>query len=289
MMGKVHAGWLVRVMAICIHRIVLSTEAQNVVLKLFQLNQYVNHPLFSLYPEQTPRRRCSWLLMLNGCTTTAGAGAGECNRDADAGDVSNSIFIMHDHHIESVQLLLNICETLYFTAVHCLCVHTRTEEKGGVVVVVVLRDYAEMALFHPNQFWKLNYKLNYSIFFDIFLDTPSTNRILPLVTASSLQITSRGRVAFNIIPVSQLGKYKLEQQTSGNGQTKPQSNHIIMDFLSPEFVQSIGQRTTFSESDIEKVGRERLWFIQVAAAAGFFPFGKWWWKRDSSDVFCRRK
>lgn len=56
-------------------------------------------------------------------------------------------------------------------------------------------------------------------------------------------------MAFNIIPVSQLGKYKLD------GFNDQQQNHIIMDFLSPEFVQSIGQqqRTTFSESDIEKV------------------------------------
>lgn len=65
-------------------------------------------------------------------------------------------------------------------------------------------------------------------------------------------------MAFNIIPVSQLGKYKLQQQqtttTTKNGIGQEQSNHVIMDFLSPEFVQSIGQRTnTFSESDIEKV------------------------------------
>lgn len=56
-------------------------------------------------------------------------------------------------------------------------------------------------------------------------------------------------MAFNIIPVSQLGRYKLDQQ-----QQHP--HHIIMDFLAPEFVQSIGQQprtNTFSESDIEKV------------------------------------
>lgn len=86
-----------------------------------------------------------------------------------------------------------------------------------------------------------------------FTDTPSTNRILPLVTANSLQITSRGRVAFNIIPVSQLGKYKLQQQQLTGGPANAQPNHIIMEFLSPEFVQSIGQRTTFPESDVEKV------------------------------------
>lgn len=100
-------------------------------------------------------------------------------------------------------------------------------------------------------------------------DTPSTNRILPLVTANSLQITSRGRVAFNIVPVSQLGKYKLQQQhqqTSSMNSGGEQPNHVIMDFLSPEFVQSIGQRATFSESDIEKVRKtieQNLWFILV--------------------------
>lgn len=81
-------------------------------------------------------------------------------------------------------------------------------------------------------------------------------------------------MAFNIIPVSQLGKYKLEQQTSGNGQTKPQSNHIIMDFLSPEFVQSIGQRTTFSESDIEKVGNRETLIYSGGGGGGFLSIWK---------------
>lgn len=83
-------------------------------------------------------------------------------------------------------------------------------------------------------------------------DTPSANRILPLVTTNSLQITARGRVAFNIIPVGQLGKYKLEQQHNQANDNKDQQ-HAIMDFLSPDFLQSMGQRNTFSESDIEKV------------------------------------
>lgn len=73
----------------------------------------------------------------------------------------------------------------------------------------------------------------------IISDTPSTAKILPLVHPSSLQITSRGRVVFNIMPSGQMSS--LNDVTS------------YISFLSPEYLNSIGKKITFVESDIEKV------------------------------------
>lgn len=73
----------------------------------------------------------------------------------------------------------------------------------------------------------------------LFLDTPSTTKILPLVHPSSLQITSRGRVVFNIMPSGQMGA--------------PNDVTSYISFLSPEYLNSIGKKITFVESDIEKV------------------------------------
>lgn len=87
-------------------------------------------------------------------------------------------------------------------------------------------------------------KFPISIFF--ILDTPSTNRLLPLVNLSNLQITSRGRVVFNVIPAGQMN--------SDNGVT-PFSD---TSFLSPEYLSSVGKKTSFSESDIEKVKYTQL-------------------------------
>ncbi|GAB0090488.1 FERM domain [Sergentomyia squamirostris] len=79
---------------------------------------------------------------------------------------------------------------------------------------------------------------------DLFLaDTPSTSRILPLVTPTSLQITSRGRVAFSIIPAGQTIAHDLGRMAYGDA----------VKHLAPEFLTSSGKKITFSESDIEKM------------------------------------
>uniref|UniRef100_A0A1B0CI30 GDPGP1-like N-terminal domain-containing protein n=1 Tax=Lutzomyia longipalpis TaxID=7200 RepID=A0A1B0CI30_LUTLO len=79
---------------------------------------------------------------------------------------------------------------------------------------------------------------------DLFLaDTPSTSRILPLVTPTSLQITSRGRVAFNIIPAGQTIAHELGRMAYGDA----------VKYLAPEFLTVMGKKFTFSESDIEKM------------------------------------
>lgn len=77
-------------------------------------------------------------------------------------------------------------------------------------------------------------------------DTPSTNRLLPLVNLTNLQITSRGRVVFNVMPAGQMN--------TDNGVT-PFSD---TSFLSPEYLNNIGKKTSFSESDIEKVKYTQL-------------------------------
>lgn len=86
-----------------------------------------------------------------------------------------------------------------------------------------------------------------------FTDTPSTNKIRPLVNPASLHITSRGRVAFNIIPIN--------RTIPGVNSTNDKLN--LMDFLSPEYLKFLDRRGQFSESDIEKVslsgGRQGQW------------------------------
>lgn len=71
---------------------------------------------------------------------------------------------------------------------------------------------------------------------------PSTSRILPLVHPSNLQITSRGRVIFNILPAGQMES--LNDVTS------------YISFLSPEYLNGAGKMCAFVESDIEKVTRQ---------------------------------
>lgn len=90
-----------------------------------------------------------------------------------------------------------------------------------------------------------NFSINQNSIFN-FPDTPSTNRLLPLVNLTSLQITSRGRVVFNVVPAGQMN--------SDNGVT-PFSD---TSFLSPEYLNTVGKKTSFSESDIEKVKYTQL-------------------------------
>ncbi|KAG4070549.1 hypothetical protein HA402_001215 [Bradysia odoriphaga] len=73
------------------------------------------------------------------------------------------------------------------------------------------------------------------------MNTPSTNRLLPLVNLTNLQITSRGRVVFNVMPAGQM---------NSDNDVTPFSD---TSFLSPEYLNNIGKKTSFSESDIEKM------------------------------------
>ncbi|KAJ6638107.1 hypothetical protein Bhyg_10840 [Pseudolycoriella hygida] len=72
-------------------------------------------------------------------------------------------------------------------------------------------------------------------------DTPSTNRLLPLVNLTNLQITSRGRVVYNVIAAGQMNS---DNNFASFTDTR---------FLSPEYLNSLGKKTSFSESDIEKM------------------------------------
>lgn len=72
-----------------------------------------------------------------------------------------------------------------------------------------------------------------------YADTSTTNRIIPLVHPSILQITSRGRVVFRILPSGQMN--------SMNSITS------YISFLPPEYLNNIGKKITFIESDVEKV------------------------------------
>lgn len=72
-----------------------------------------------------------------------------------------------------------------------------------------------------------------------YTDTSVTNRIIPLVHPSNLQITSRGRVVFSILPSGQMNS--LNDITS------------YISFLPPEYLNNIGKKITFIESDVEKV------------------------------------
>lgn len=80
------------------------------------------------------------------------------------------------------------------------------------------------------------------ILISFFLFSPdifNTNRIIPLIHPSILQITSRGRVIFSILPSGQMNS--LNDITT----------HIS--FLPPEYLNNIGKKVSFNESDVEKV------------------------------------
>ncbi|XP_035919453.1 uncharacterized protein LOC118517435 isoform X2 [Anopheles stephensi] len=83
---------------------------------------------------------------------------------------------------------------------------------------------------------------------DLFLgETPSISKVRPLITPASLQISSRGRVVFSIVPA-----------TTGGQQQQQQHQQDALDiteepFLSPEYINSLGKTIQFSESDVEKM------------------------------------
>ncbi|XP_055377864.1 uncharacterized protein LOC129609770 [Condylostylus longicornis] len=84
---------------------------------------------------------------------------------------------------------------------------------------------------------------------DLFLsDTPSTTKVLPLVKASTIQITSRGRIVFRLTSTSQYCCPPNEALTHS------ESKHFdITSHLSPEYLNSIGKKITFLETDVEKM------------------------------------
>lgn len=73
-------------------------------------------------------------------------------------------------------------------------------------------------------------------------DTPSPARILPLIDVDSLRITSRGHVVYKLNTTAQL---------------KSGQDVFICDTvtasLSPEFLNNVNNKISFTESDIEKV------------------------------------
>ncbi|XP_050073783.1 uncharacterized protein LOC126561562 [Anopheles maculipalpis] len=77
---------------------------------------------------------------------------------------------------------------------------------------------------------------------DLFLgETPSISKVRPLITPASLQISSRGRVVFSIVPAAQQQQHQEALDTT----EEP--------FLSPEYINSLGKTIQFSESDVEKM------------------------------------
>ncbi|XP_053681539.1 uncharacterized protein LOC128732319 [Sabethes cyaneus] len=97
---------------------------------------------------------------------------------------------------------------------------------------------------------------------DLFLaDTPSITKVRPLISPTGLQITSRGRVVFNLVSVQQ----PLVQEGTAGGGVPPgtgggggpaSGGGALLDmksYLSPEYVNSLGKKINFSESDVEKM------------------------------------
>ncbi|XP_055617175.1 uncharacterized protein LOC129762698 isoform X2 [Toxorhynchites rutilus septentrionalis] len=90
---------------------------------------------------------------------------------------------------------------------------------------------------------------------DLFLaDTPSITKVRPLISPTGLQITPRGKVIFSIVSVSQ----PLVEGSGGGGGAPPSASpptpyFSTKSFLSPEYVNSLGKKINFSESDIEKM------------------------------------
>lgn len=71
-------------------------------------------------------------------------------------------------------------------------------------------------------------------------DTPSPARILPLVNADSIRITSMGRVIYKLHTTVQLENWHVDS---------------VKTSLSPEFLKNINNKISFTESDTEKVSR----------------------------------
>uniref|UniRef100_A0A8W7PVH9 KIND domain-containing protein n=1 Tax=Anopheles coluzzii TaxID=1518534 RepID=A0A8W7PVH9_ANOCL len=88
---------------------------------------------------------------------------------------------------------------------------------------------------------------------DLFLgETPSISKVRPLITPASLQISSRGRVVFSIVPAT--GGVGGQQHEQGrDAGAAPDYDTSEEPFLSPEYINSLGKNVQFSESDVEKM------------------------------------
>nr|XP_029710300.1 uncharacterized protein LOC115256180 [Aedes albopictus] len=95
-------------------------------------------------------------------------------------------------------------------------------------------------------------------------DTPSITKVRPLISPTGLQITTRGRVVFNIVPVSQpLTEVVAAAMSTGSAAAvaagenhpvlMPPSYVNLKSYLSPEYVNCLGKKPNFSESDVEKM------------------------------------
>ncbi|XP_055524142.1 uncharacterized protein LOC129717898 isoform X2 [Wyeomyia smithii] len=98
---------------------------------------------------------------------------------------------------------------------------------------------------------------------DLFLaDTPSITKVRPLISPTGLQITSRGRVVFNLVSVQQplvqegAGPPQASAPAGGAGPGGGGGSGAFLDmksYLSPEYLSSLGKKINFSESDVEKM------------------------------------
>ncbi|XP_041780175.1 uncharacterized protein LOC121597901 [Anopheles merus] len=93
---------------------------------------------------------------------------------------------------------------------------------------------------------------------DLFLgETPSISKVRPLITPASLQISSRGRVVFSIVPatggVSGQQQQQQQHEQGRDASAAPDFGTSEEPFLSPEYINSLGKNVQFSESDVEKM------------------------------------
>uniref|UniRef100_A0A182JG05 FERM and PDZ domain-containing protein 2 n=1 Tax=Anopheles atroparvus TaxID=41427 RepID=A0A182JG05_ANOAO len=85
---------------------------------------------------------------------------------------------------------------------------------------------------------------------DLFLgETPSITKVRPLITPATLQISSRGRVVFSLIPAVRPSPVP-EPWAGGQGAEVSEQESP---FLSPEYINSLGKGVQFNESDVEKM------------------------------------
>uniref|UniRef100_A0A182TQR1 Uncharacterized protein n=1 Tax=Anopheles melas TaxID=34690 RepID=A0A182TQR1_9DIPT len=89
------------------------------------------------------------------------------------------------------------------------------------------------------------------------IETPSISKVRPLITPASLQISSRGRVVFSIVPATGVGGQQQQHEQGQNASAPPDFGTSEEPFLSPEYINSLGKNVQFSESDVEKVRTAR--------------------------------
>ncbi|XP_055599161.1 uncharacterized protein LOC129748529 [Uranotaenia lowii] len=96
---------------------------------------------------------------------------------------------------------------------------------------------------------------------DLFLaDTPSIGKVRPLITPTGLQITSRGRVVFGIVSAAAAGGNGHGGPLPKAADSQPALSGQQKAFLSPEYINCLGKKINFSESDVEK-----MWIYSLGA------------------------